>query len=77
MIDNESLFLSPTEFSIMIEKLAVETRKPLIDTMIKYCEEHYIDFEEITHLISKPLQDKLRMEFVSTGHLKGGATLDI
>lgn len=77
MVEQETLFTSATEFSIGIEKLAIENKSTLIEAMLQFCAEHQVEPEEVAHLVSKPLKDKLQREYVQEGYLKGNAELEL
>ena len=55
------MFSNPNEFSLHIELL----KKPdstYIETILDYCEENFIDVEDIAILINKTLKDKIANE---------------
>ena len=52
----ESKFLTPSKFSMEIEKIVVEEKLNYIDAICYYCETNNIEVESVTKLISKPLK---------------------
>lgn len=69
------MFKKPSEFSLHIEQLAYEQKLGLIDVILQYCEENYIEPNDIAKLINKSLRDKLEVEFINGNYIKGGSTL--
>lgn len=65
------------EFSLKIEKYAVEKRLSFLDALIQYCEENYIDVLDIVPYINKSLKDKLEVDGISEGKLTNNKTSKI
>lgn len=57
------------EFSLFIETLASKKKLTLMDTMLDFCEEFYIDPLEVIPQISKSLKDKIEIELIEEGKL--------
>lgn len=77
MNDIKTFFSGPSEFSIYIETQAIESGESVLDTLLEYMAETGVDAQRIKHLLSPPLIEKLRADFVERGMLKGeSATLD-
>jgi hypothetical protein len=72
-----TMFKTANEFSMHIEQIAAETGDTHMDVLLKYCEDNFIDPADITNLISKPLKDKIEVEFQELNYLPKQATLDI
>ena len=70
------MFETANEFSMFIESLAVDKNMNVVDTILEYCEENYIEPEEITKLINKSLKDKLEISFIDMNYLPKHSTLD-
>ena len=54
----ESKFLTPTKFSMEIEKIVAEEKLNYIDAICQYCEMNDIEIQSVTKLITKPLKSK-------------------
>ena len=65
------------EFSLFIETLAIKRRTTLMDTILEFCEEYYIDPIEIISQISKSLKDKIEIELIEEGKLPKSLTQSI
>lgn len=70
------LFETPTEFSLYIETFAHEQDIDLIDSVLLYCEDNYLEPDDISYLINKSLRDKLELEFQHNNFLPKTATLE-
>lgn len=68
---------SPKEFSIFIETFAADNKMTHLESVLKYCEDNYIDPEEISKFISKSLKDKLELDFQRANYLPKKATLEV
>lgn len=66
----ESKFISPTRFSVEIEKIVKDQKTNYIEAIIIYCELSNIDVESVPKLISKPLKEKLKCEAMQLNFLK-------
>lgn len=71
------MFKTANEFSLYIETKVAEEGGTYMDTLLAYCEENYIDPADIASLISKPLKDKIEVEFQELNYLPKVAKLDI
>ena len=66
----ESKFLTPTKFSMEIEKIVAEEKLNYIDAIIHYCEINNIEVESVTKLISKPLKERLKWDAIRLNFMK-------
>jgi hypothetical protein len=71
------MFKGTTSFSLHIEKLAIERRLSYMDAVLKYCEENYLEPDDIKHLVNKTLKDKIEQDMMASNMLPKKATLDI
>lgn len=69
--------MSAEEFSGMISTLSHTNRCGIMDTILRYCEEHFIEPDEIKSMISGPLKDRLRVEFEEINMLKSRPKFDV
>lgn len=58
-----------TDFSIFIEKMALERKMTRWDAMIEYCAENFIDPIEVQPNLSKSLILKMEIELQEEGRL--------
>lgn len=65
------------EFSNMIRDLAKQNRSSIMEAIIKYCDENFIEPDEIKSMIIGPLKDRLRREFEEVNMLKKAARFDV
>jgi len=70
------LFESASEFSLHIESLANDKEIDLIDTILLYCENNFLEPEDISDLINKSLKDKIEVEFSELNYLPKYSSLD-
>ncbi|CAB4127502.1 Phage late-transcription coactivator [uncultured Caudovirales phage] len=71
------MFETASDFSLFIETTAKERNVGVVDIILEYCEDNYIEPEEISKLINKSLRDKLEMNFVNMNYLPKAASLEI
>lgn len=70
------MFETASEFSLHIETIAQEKNIGVVDALLEYCEDNYIEPEEVSKLINKSLKDKLEMNFVDLNYLPKQSILD-
>jgi hypothetical protein len=56
------MFTNANDFSLHIETLKVNKGLTYLETILGYCEENYIDPEDVTDLINKSLKEKIAEE---------------
>ena len=66
----ESKFLTPTKFSMEIEKIVAEERLNYIDAICQYCEMNDIEIQSVTKLITKPLKERLKYDAIQLNFMK-------
>ena len=66
----ESKFLTPTKFSMEIEKIVAEEKINYIDAICQYCEMNDIEIQSVTKLISKPLKERLKYDAIQLNFMK-------
>lgn len=71
------MFKSATGFSLHIEELASQYKISHMDAVLKYCEENYLEPEDIKSLINKTLKDKIEMNMREMNMLPKKAELDL
>ena len=66
----ENKFLTPSKFSLEIEKIVVGENLNYIDAIIHYCEINNLEVESIAKLISKPLKERLKWDATRLNFMK-------
>ena len=66
----ESKFLTPTKFSMEIEKIVAEEKLNYIDAICHYCEMNDIEIQSVTKLITKPLKERLKYDAIQLNFMK-------
>lgn len=70
-------FENASQFSLYIEQLALEKKMSHMDTVLRYCEENFIEPDEIKSLINKTLRDKIEIDMREANMLPKQAVLDV
>lgn len=70
-------FKSANEFSMHIERIAVERSITHLEAVLAFCADHYIDPDEIASKVSKSLKEKLEHDFRELNYLPKRAQLDL
>lgn len=71
------MFKTANEFSLHIEHIVLDNRISYMDAVLKYCEDNFIEPEDIASLINKSLKDKIEMNFRELNYLPKQAQLDL
>jgi|TARA_R100000995_G_scaffold36559_1_gene16711 ATP-dependent Clp protease ATP-binding subunit ClpA len=66
----ESKFITPTKFSMEIEKIVAEEKLNYIDAICQYCEMNDIEIQSVTKLITKPLKERLKYDAIQLNFMK-------
>ena len=74
--NGKPIFQGANEFSIFIEKQAVENRVTTLEAMVEFIGEYDIEPEQLKPLISQSLRDKLEQDFIDAGLLRQKPTLE-
>lgn len=70
-------FKSPNEFSLHIEKLAIEKRISHLDAILEFCAKYMIDPGDIASKVNKSLKEKLESDFRELNYLPKKAQIDV
>lgn len=73
----DSMFKNAAQFSLFIEQMATEKRISHMDAVLKYCEENFIEPDEVKSLINKTLKDKIEVDMREANLLPKQASLDV
>jgi hypothetical protein len=63
-------FLTPSKFSLEIERIVAEEECNHIDAILTFCEKNDIEIESVTKLISKPLKERLKYDAINLNFMK-------
>lgn len=71
------MFKGAAAFSLHIEEVARKNRISHMDAVLKYCEENFLEPEDIKSLVNKTLKDKIENDMRQANLLPKQATLDV
>lgn len=71
------VFRNPASFSIHIEELAENNGISCMEAVLLYCEENFIEPDDIKGLINKTLRDKIEQDMIEANMLPKKASLYI
>ena len=71
------MFESANDFSLFIETTANEKNIGVVDALLQYCEDNFLEPDEVTKLINRSLKDKLEINFMEMNFLPPTASLEI
>lgn len=71
------IFKSASSFSLHIEEMAQKHKISHMDAVLKYCEDNYVEPDDIKNLINKPLKDKIENDMREANMLPRQAILDV
>ena len=66
----EDKFLTPSKFSMEIEKIVSSEKINYIEAICEYCETNDIEIESVSKLISKPLKERLKYDAIQLNFMK-------
>ena len=75
MSENFKQFDTASSFSLHIEQMAREKKMPYMDAVLQYCEQNFMEPQDIASLINKSLRDKIAVEMREQNLLPKQATL--
>ena len=71
------IFKNTNEFALFIEKIVQDKKMTHMEAVLKYCEENYIDPEDISSLINKSLKQKIELNMIEANMLPKRGSLDL
>jgi len=77
IIGSLKMFKTANEFSLYIERIVRDKKINYLEAVLEYCQENYLEPDDITSLINKSLKDKIEMNFRELNYLPKQATLDV
>jgi len=70
----EKKFITSEKFCKRVEEIVLEQSINYIDAIVLFCEEHNIEVESISKLVTKPLKEKLQWDAVRLNFIKKTST---
>ena len=70
----EEKFLTPLKFSYIIEDIVIRDKVNYIEAICSYCEREGIDVTSVSKLVTKPLKEKLDVDYDRLHWLKKSKT---
>lgn len=71
------MFKNTNEFAIYIEQIVQEKKMSHMDAVLFYCEQNYIDPEDVAKMINKSLKQKIELDMIDSNMLPKKGTLDL
>lgn len=71
------IFKNNNEFALYIENLVIEKKMTHMEAVLLYCEQNFIDPEDISRLINKNLKQKIEMNMIEQNYLPKKGSLDL
>lgn len=71
------MFKNSTSFSLHIENIAAAKKINHMDAVLAYCEENFIEPDDVKSLINKTLRDKIENDMIEANMLPRRATLEV
>jgi hypothetical protein len=76
-MEGGKIFKNTNEFSIYIESIVADKKITHMEAVLLYCQENYIDPEDISSMINKNLKQKIELNMIEENYLPKKGTLDI
>ena len=70
-------FKTSNEFSLFIEKMAVDKKLTHLEAVLLFCSDHLIDPDDIASKVNKSLKSKIEQNFRDLNYLPKQAQLDM
>jgi len=71
------IFKNTNEFALYIESVVQDKKVSHMDAVLLYCEQNFIDPQDISKLINKNLKQKIELNMIEANYLPKKGTLDI
>lgn len=71
------MFKNTNEFALYIESIVQEKKISHMDAVLYYCEQNYIDPEDVAKMINKSLKQKIELDMIDSNMLPKKGTLDL
>lgn len=71
------IFKNTSEFCLFIDEMVKERKINHMEAVLKYCEENFIDPEDISSLVNKNLKAKIELNMIEANLLPKRGSLDL
>lgn len=71
------IFKNTSEFCLFIDEMVKERKMNHMEAVLKYCEENFIDPEDISSLVNKNLKAKIELNMIEANLLPKRGSLDL
>ena len=71
------IFKNNNEFALYIENVVIQRKISHMDAVLLYCEQNFIDPEDISKLINKNLKQKIEMNMIEQNYLPKKGSLNL
>lgn len=71
------MFKTSSSFSLHIEEKVTQKRISYMEAILEYCNENFLEPDDIKNLVTKSLKDKIEVEMIDANLLPKKATLDV
>lgn len=72
---NNEVFLTPSKFELIIDKMVFESDYNYMQAIVEYCEEQLIDYEDIKKYLNSNLKKKIQADAITYNYFGKRATL--
>lgn len=71
------IFKNTSEFCLFIDQMVKDRKINHMEAVLKYCEENFIDPEDISSLVNKNLKAKIELNMIEANLLPKRGSLDL
>lgn len=71
------IFKNTSEFCLFIDQMVKDRKINHMEAVLKYCEENFIDPEDISSLVNKNLKAKIELNMIEANMLPKRGSLDL
>lgn len=76
-MEGSELFKSANDFCLHIEEIARTRRLSYMESVLHYCNENFLEPDDVSPLINSNLKDKISLEMQELNYLPKQAKLDV
>ena len=70
------MIINQNEFSLYLETISAQTKKPILDVIVEYCEENFLDVLDVIPYLNPMVIAKLESNFITDGLLPKRANIE-
>lgn len=68
--------ITANDISFYLESQSIKKNKSILDTIVSYCEDHFLDVEDIVPYLNSTIIGKLESYFVAEGTLTRRSSIE-